>query len=116
MDGDRIWVRRTPPAELGPMLGAARLRAGFRLREFARRVDLSHSYVIGLETGQRCPSFTVAGRLAEALALTGDERDVLFAAAVGDAGRDHPGRRAPRPDPGGLPVALATNFPASEGN
>lgn len=94
MDGDRIRIRRIPPAGLGPMLGTARLRAGYRLREFARLVELSHSYVLALETGQRCPSTTVAGRIAEALELTEDERALLFAAAVDDAGRDHPARSA----------------------
>lgn len=92
MGGERFRIRRTPPAGLGSMLGAARLRAGFRLREFARLVGLSHVYVIHLEAGVRCPSVTVARRLAEALALTEGERALLFAAAVDDAGRDHPGR------------------------
>ncbi|MDH6122030.1 transcriptional regulator with XRE-family HTH domain [Kitasatospora sp. GAS204A] len=94
MDGDRIRVRRTPPPELGPMLGSARLRAGYRVREFARLVELSHSYLLHLEAGTRCPSVTVARRIAEALELTEGEWALLFAAAVDDAGRDHPARGA----------------------
>lgn len=93
MNGDRMRVRRIPPAELGPMLGTARLRAGYRLREAARLIGVSHVYLLRLETGQRCPSVTVARCLAEEFALTEDERELLFAAAVTDAGRDHPARR-----------------------
>lgn len=86
-----IRVRRTPPPELGPMLGAARLRAGYRLREAARVLGLSPSYLVCLEASTRCPSRTVAQILADGLALDDDERAQLFAAAV-DGGRDH--RRA----------------------
>lgn len=95
MDGDRIRIRRIPPAGLGPMLGEARLRCGFRLREFARMVGLSPSYVVGLEAGLRCPSRSVAERLADALDLTAEERVLLLSAAVSDAGRDHPWRVEP---------------------
>ncbi|MDH6125928.1 helix-turn-helix transcriptional regulator [Kitasatospora sp. GP82] len=102
MADERIRVRRTPPAGLGPMLGEARLRAGYGLREFARLVGLSHSYVIQLETGKRCPSVTVARRIAAVLALTEDEMVPLRDAAVDDAGRDHPARRSASAGAGSL--------------
>lgn len=89
-----IRLRRTPPPELGPMLAAARMRRGLRGRECARLIGISPSYLVGLETGQRCPSVTVAERLAEVLALDEAERAVLLTGAVHDAGRDHPLRRA----------------------
>ncbi len=75
------------------MLGAARLRAGLRLREAARLAGISHSHLIRLETGKRVPSVTVAAAIADALRLDDAERTELFAAAVPDAGRDWPGRR-----------------------
>ncbi|WP_042400360.1 helix-turn-helix domain-containing protein [Streptacidiphilus carbonis] len=87
-----IRERRLPPPELGPMLAAARMRAGLRGREAARLLGLSQSYLVRLESGQRVPSMTVAGRLAERLGLSEDERAALLTAAVDDAGADHPAR------------------------
>jgi transcriptional regulator with XRE-family HTH domain len=91
MAGAVVRERHVPPAELGPMLGTARMRAGYRLREAARVLGLSPSYLVCLEASTRCPSRTVARILADGLALDDDERALLFAAAV-DGGRDH--RRA----------------------
>ncbi|MEW2083480.1 helix-turn-helix transcriptional regulator [Streptomyces sp. NPDC005283] len=91
-----VWVvireRRTPPAELGPMLRQARERAGLGLREVARAVDLSPGYLWHLEAAERCPSVTVAHRLAAVLEFEETELAQLLAAAVDDAGRDHPSR------------------------
>lgn len=87
-----IRQRRTPPAGLGPMLRAARERAGLGQREAARRAGLSPGYVRHLEDGSRCPSRTVAEQLATTLGLDDGEQAQLYAAAVTDAGRDHPGR------------------------
>lgn len=89
-----VRERRTPPAGLGELLNRARLRAGYRLRECARQLGISPGYLVDLEAGRRCPSRTVAQLLADGLALTEEERQVLYAAAVGDAGRDNPMRRA----------------------
>jgi transcriptional regulator with XRE-family HTH domain len=89
-----VRQRRTPPAGLGRMLNTARMRAGLRGRECARLVDISPGYLVGLETGLRCPSATIAQKLADVLALDDDERAVLLAGAVDDAGRDHPLRHA----------------------
>jgi len=89
-----IRQRRTPPEELGPMLRAARQRAGLGVREAARQARLSPGYMAHLEAGSRCPSRTVAERLAAVLELDDDEQAQLYAAAVTDAGRDHPARTA----------------------
>lgn len=86
--------RRVPPPELGGVLRAARQRAGLGLRELGRLVGLSPGYLVNLEGGLRCPSRTVAVRLADALGLAEGERAVLMGAAVGDAGLDHPWRAA----------------------
>ncbi|MFC1439062.1 helix-turn-helix transcriptional regulator [Streptacidiphilus sp. N1-10] len=53
-------------------------------------VGVSHVYLLYLESGQRCPSVTVAEKLAEVLVLDGTEREQLLDAAVNDAGADHP--------------------------
>ncbi|WPO69927.1 helix-turn-helix transcriptional regulator [Streptomyces sp. KN37] len=92
--GMEIRQRRTPPDGLGSMLRAARERAGLGLRHAARRADLSGGYMAHLEEGSRCPSRTVAARLADVLELDDDERAQLYAAAVTDAGADHPARTA----------------------
>ncbi|MFF2384055.1 helix-turn-helix domain-containing protein [Streptomyces sp. NPDC058108] len=82
--------RRSLPGEVAATLRAARERAGLGVREAARLMDVSHSYVIGLEGGTRCPSVTMAARIAGALGLGDEERRELLAAAVTDAGLDHP--------------------------
>ncbi|MFJ9018764.1 helix-turn-helix domain-containing protein [Streptomyces sp. NPDC102259] len=87
-------IRRVPPASLGPMLHAARLRTGTGLRATARAVGIAPSYLVGLESSERVPSRTVARQLADVLALADGERALLLAAAVSDAGRDYP---RPRP-------------------
>ncbi|WP_329340721.1 helix-turn-helix transcriptional regulator [Streptomyces sp. NBC_01352] len=92
--GVEIRVRRTPPDGLGPMLRAARERAGLGVRETGREARLSSGYVAHLEDGSRCPSRTVAQRLAAVLGLDADEQAQLYAAAVTDAGADHPARTA----------------------
>lgn len=88
-----IRMRRTPPADVGPMLKAARVRADLGLRETARAAQISHPTLYDLERGKSCPSRTVASALAAVLELTDEERVVLDRAAVDDAGRDHPARR-----------------------
>ena len=92
MEQQGVRQRRTMPAEVGQMLGRARMRAGFRLREAERLLNMKHPYLLRLESGERVPSKTVAERLALLLGLDEDERATLLAAAVDDAGRDLPGR------------------------
>ena len=89
-----IRERRTPPEDLGPMLRAARVRTGIGQREAGRRAGVSQGYLWLLEAGQRVPSTAVAEVLEEVLALTVEERAQLRAAAVDDAGRSNPARRA----------------------
>lgn len=85
-------IRRTPPAELGPMLAAARERAGLAQRQASVAAGLVPSYLGLIEHGRRTPSLVVAQRLAEVLDLTAEERVQLYGAAVTDAGRSHPSR------------------------
>lgn len=87
MDGDRMRVRRVPPAGLGPMLRAARLRRGLGVRKAARQACIGHPYLLRLERGERVPSRVVAESLADALQLDPAERDFLLGIAVTDAGR-----------------------------
>ncbi|OKI14179.1 helix-turn-helix transcriptional regulator [Streptomyces sp. CB03911] len=89
-----VRQRRTPLSDLGPALRAARQLAGLSQSQVARQVGLTPGYLAKLENGTRCPSVTVAGRLTAVLALGHDERGQLLAAAVDDAGADHPYRRA----------------------
>ncbi|MFE3580555.1 helix-turn-helix domain-containing protein [Streptomyces vinaceus] len=86
-------VRRIPPDDFGPTLRAARAAAGLGLREAAKAIGLNASYLHALEAGQRCPSRTVAERIATVLAVDEAARVVLLSAAVTDAGRDHPARK-----------------------
>lgn len=87
MTGD---IRRQPDPALGPMLYAARMRAGLGLRPAARQAGISHSYLHRLEQGARCPSTIVAAELVRALNLAAEEAELLTGAAVPDHGRAHP--------------------------
>lgn len=76
------------------MLRAARDRAGLSQSAVAAVTGIRRAYITKLEDSVRCPSRTVAERLAAVLELNGDEQAQLYAAAVTDAGRDHPARSA----------------------
>jgi len=93
MEQPVIRQRRIPPVTLGPMLGTARLRTGLRGAEAARRIGVSHAYLVYLETGQRCPSRVVAESIAAVLDLDDVERAELFASALDDVGKSHPAKR-----------------------
>ena len=84
--------RQIPPAELGVVLRAARVRAGRGVRETARLAGVSASYLSALERGLRCPSVPMAEALAQVLPLFDDERRVLLGAAAPGVGRGHPAR------------------------
>lgn len=87
-----IRYRREAPPDLGPMLRAARERAGLRQSEAARLAGIGQPHLSHVEAGRRVPSATVARTLADVLRLEGDDRARLLAVAVDDAGRDHPER------------------------
>ncbi|MFG3234994.1 multiprotein-bridging factor 1 family protein [Streptomyces antibioticus] len=93
-----IRQRRTPPPELPAALRAGRQRAGLTLKALGEQARVTASYLSHLESGERCPSRTVAGRLADALGLEGEERAALLDGAVDDAGLDHPWRRSFSPN------------------
>lgn len=87
-----VRVRRTPPPEFGPALAAARRAAGRRVVDAAREAGITASYWRNLEQGVRCPSVSVAESIADTLSLDHAMRAVILAAAVDDAGRNHPDR------------------------
>lgn len=81
-----VRLRRTPPADMGPMLRAA--RGDRSRRSTAQAAGIDQSYLARLERGERVPSATVARVLADVLVLSDDDRARLLAVAVDDAGRD----------------------------
>lgn len=87
-----IRYRREAPADLGPMLRAARGRAGLKVVEAAFLAGISRPHLSNMEAGRRLPSEAIARALADVLCLDDDERARLLAVAVSDAGRDHPQR------------------------
>lgn len=87
-----IRQRRTPPDGLGQALREAREAVGLSQAATAQACGIGQSYLAKLEDSSRCPSVTVADRLAEVLQLGDLARALLAAAAVDDAGRSHPAR------------------------
>jgi transcriptional regulator with XRE-family HTH domain/quercetin dioxygenase-like cupin family protein len=65
-----------PVNELGPRLKAERLRSGLSLREVARRLGVSPSFVSQMENGKSQPSVATLYSLTQLLGLSIDE---LFA-------------------------------------
>lgn len=94
MDIPVIRQRRTPPTGLGATLRSAREQLGLSQGAVALTVGVRPDYVSKLERGLRCPSVSVADSLVLVLELNDTARAALLAAAVTDAGRDHPGRQA----------------------
>lgn len=87
-----IRYRREAPTDLGPMLRAARERAGMLVSEAAFLAGISRPHLSNMEAGRRLPSATIARALADVLCLDDGEQARLLSAAVTDAGRDHPDR------------------------
>jgi len=85
-------VRHVPAPEFGPMLRAARARAGLQMRDAARQAGISAGYLADLEHGRRCPSVAVAAELYRVLALTPEETQFLASTAVAGRGRSNPYR------------------------
>lgn len=66
----------------GQLLKDYRKTARLTQVQLARRIDCDGSYIARLEMDERHPSRGVVLRLAEALALTDEQRDQLLAAAL----------------------------------
>ncbi|MFI0964657.1 helix-turn-helix domain-containing protein [Streptomyces sp. NPDC021080] len=87
-----VRERRVPPAGLGEALRQARVDAGLSQAAVAVAIGVRPDYVSKLERGERCPSARVAESLASVLELSAAGTALLAAAAVQDAGRNHPAR------------------------
>jgi transcriptional regulator with XRE-family HTH domain/mannose-6-phosphate isomerase-like protein (cupin superfamily) len=80
---------RSPVDGLGSRLRAERTRAGLTLRQFARLLDVSASFVSQIETGKSQPSVATLYQISQALNLPIEE---LFAdRANGTGPADSPG-------------------------
>ncbi|MFC4855321.1 helix-turn-helix domain-containing protein [Actinophytocola glycyrrhizae] len=77
----------TAPAAVGLTAGPRRRAPGLRRAELAERARISVEYLTRLERGSdRYPSGQVLGSLADALALTADERVHLYRLIKADSG------------------------------
>lgn len=87
-----------PPAEIGPILAAARARSGLSFRALARLVGASAGHLCMVEHARCRPSASLAASLVHHLRLTGSDAKVILAAGVPGVGRDFPLRHgATRP-------------------
>jgi transcriptional regulator with XRE-family HTH domain len=73
----------TTPVQLGRSIRAARERRGLSLRELARRVDVSPSFVSQIELGKANPS---VGTLYSLLSVLGTTLDDLIGEQPGESG------------------------------
>lgn len=80
--GDRTGALQPAPVRssanmaeftLGEYIRDKRIEAGLKLREFARRLDVTPSYVSDIENDRRIPSEDVLQRVATTLGLAVDE-------------------------------------------
>ena len=69
-----------PLSTLGPAIRALRLERGLAQRELAARARKHPTYISGIESGGRNPTFTTLAAIAQAL-------DVPMSRLVGDAER-----------------------------
>jgi transposase len=97
-----------PHGSFGAFLRARRHRALLSQEQLAARAELSERTVRDLETGRvRSPRPDTARLLADALQLTGPERENWFAAARKvNHQRAGPGAGGPAPPPGDPPAQL----------
>ena len=76
-------VTGTTPVQLGPAIRAAREARGLSLRELARRVSVSPSFVSQIELGKANPS---VGTLYSLVSVLGTTLDDLIGEPPGDSG------------------------------
>ena len=82
-------MSKIQPRENFPtLLVRLRTEAGESLRSLAAKADVPHSYISNIEKRRRPVGQEVAGRLAAALKLTGDDRTAFLLAATADSLRD----------------------------
>ncbi len=78
-------VAGTTPVQLGQSIRAAREQRGLSLRELARRVSVSPSFVSQIELGKASPS---VGTLYSLLSVLGTSLDDLIGEQLGESGPD----------------------------
>jgi hypothetical protein len=81
--------RQTLDPEVAASVLRAKLRTGKSWRWLAKRLGLSHSHLLQISQGVRCPSKTVALAMRP-LPFEEGEWDALYEAAVVGRGRDRP--------------------------
>lgn len=89
MDSPTERRRQDPLPEFGPALHSARSRAGWSLRQLARRAGTTAGFLSLLEHSRRAPSVGTVDMLTAALQLTPNERDVFHRAGLTGVGRDY---------------------------
>jgi transcriptional regulator with XRE-family HTH domain len=67
--------------EFAKMLEGFRVEKKFSMNELARRIDLNHSYISRLESGERNPARETINKLSDALGLTARQHDEFMDAA-----------------------------------
>jgi transposase len=103
-----------PPGSFGALLRGCRHRAYLSQEQLAERAELSERTVRNLEAGRvRSPRTDTVRLLADALQLSGPERQSWFEAARGvnhrRAGPTVPGAGGPAPPPNDGPAQLPLN-------
>jgi transcriptional regulator with XRE-family HTH domain len=79
----------TAKRALGALLRQLRTNNHLSLRELGDKSNLPHSLIAGIESGDRPAGPSVAVKLANALELLGDARDLFLLQAAQTTRRDH---------------------------
>jgi transcriptional regulator with XRE-family HTH domain len=126
----RVRTARSPSPQsiagrIGPRVRARRIELGISVRELARRIDVSGSFVSAVETGRTAPSIGTFRALASELDISAAElladpaeglldpdRPWSDPTPPGSNGTD-PSRKPPLASPAGTAPPLGSNFAPS---
>lgn len=111
----RVDSDRTASDAVGARLRARRLARGTSLRQFARELDVSASFISQLETGKAKPSVATLYSICAALDMSIDELFAAPATHEGSSASDSPGERSVSTSSGPRDTVLRGWANSSEG-
>jgi transcriptional regulator with XRE-family HTH domain/mannose-6-phosphate isomerase-like protein (cupin superfamily) len=111
VDRSAEGVAADPVVNLGSRLKDVRLRSGMSLREVARQLGVSPSFISQMENGKSQPSVATLYSMAQLLDVSIDELFAKDSSAKDPGAKDRPGKESSTPVPSAVvdPVHGAVN-------